>query len=74
MKKFKVILHVNRENKDKVVFECDDNKSANGFIANVTRYLEPFEYGFHDDEDMGQYYILNGKKMIYESKSYEIPR
>lgn len=72
MKRFKVILHVNRENKDKVVFECDDNKSANGFIANVTRYLEPFEYGFHDD--MKIWYILNGKKMIYESKSYEIPR
>lgn len=74
MKKFKVFLSVKREKNDKLVFESDEEKFAIGFIKNVTRYLEPFEAGFHKEEDRGRYYIHNGIEDTYYSKYYEIPR
>ena len=74
MSKFKVFLSVKREKEDKLVFENDEEKFAVGFIKNVTRYLEPFEEGFHEDEDRGRYYVQDGKETTYHSRWYEIPR
>lgn len=73
MKKYKVFLSVKRNKEDKLVFESEEEKFARGFINNVTSYLEPFDEGYHDEEDKGRYYIMNGIEPIYFSKSYEIP-
>lgn len=74
MKKYKVYLMVKRNKYDEMVFETEDEKFAIGYIKNVVRYLEPFEKGFHDEEDEGRYYIFNGIEPTYFSRTYEIPR
>ena len=74
MKKYKVFLMVKRNKYDKIVFETEEEKFAIGYIKNVVRYLEPFEEGFHDEEDEGRYYIFNGIEPTYFSRTYEIPR
>lgn len=74
MKKYKVFLMVKRNKYDKMVFETEKEKFAIGYIKNMVRYLEPFEEGFHDEEDKGRYYIFNGIEPTYFSRAYEIPR
>lgn len=74
MKKYKVYLTVKRNKDDKMVFETEDEIAAIVYIKNVVRYFEPFEEGFHDEEDEGRYYIFNGIEQTYISRTYEIPR
>ena len=73
MKKYKVFLTVKRNKYDKMVFETDDEIAALNFIKTVVRYFEPFEEGFHNEEDEGRYYIYNGIETTYISRAYEIP-
>lgn len=57
-----------------MVFETENEIAAIGYIRYVVRYLEPFQEGFHNEEDEGRYYIFNGIEQTYISRTYEIPR
>lgn len=74
MKKYKVFLMVKRNKCDKIVFESENELAALGYIKYVVSYLEPFEEGFHNEEDEGRFYIFNGIKPTYISRTYEIPK
>ena len=65
---------IKRNKYDKIVFESENELAALGYIKCVVSYLEPFEEGIHDEEDKGRYYIFNGIKPTYFSRTYEIPK
>lgn len=65
---------VKRNKYDKIVFESENELAALGYIKCVVRYLEPFEEGLHNEEDKGRYYIFNGIKTTYLSRTYNIPK
>ena len=68
------MLEIARNQKDVFIAEWGTKKQAIGAIKVSVAYLEPFEYGFHNDEDKGRYYVVYDDKIIYKSKWYEIPR
>lgn len=74
MKKYKVFLIVKRNKYDKIVFESENELAALGYIKYVVSYLEPFIEGIHDKENEGRYYIFNGIKTTYLSRTYNIPK
>ena len=65
---------IKRSKYDKIVFESENELAALGYIKYVVSYLEPFEEGFHDEEDEGRYYIFNGIETTYLSRTYNIPK
>lgn len=71
--KYQVFMKVARESEPIKVFECEDYRSARGYINNVTSYLETYSY-CSAQEDRGQYIIKLGDKTLYESRIYEMPR
>lgn len=73
VEKYQVMMKIARESEPVKVFECEDYKSAKGYINNVTGYLESYSY-ISSPEDRGQYIIKLGDKTLYESRLYEMPR
>lgn len=74
MKKYKVMLEIARNPKVKIVSEWSEKKQAIGAIKVTVSYLEAYEYGFHNEEDKGRYYVVCDAEIVYTSKWYEIPR